>query len=433
MSVLKILKTLEENRSRNFKILELKRNFENPDLQQTIFLALDPFTNFYIRKIPEYKSPATPEMKLSDTFIELIKLSNRVVTGNAAIAHLKMILSSVSADDAQVIERIIGKDLRCGVSIKTVNDVWEKFIHEYPVMLCTPFDVKLMESFHFPAEVQLKCDGMRMNAIVRHVPGGSANVDFRSRAGKEVFLFNELQEDFIKLSKGEDCVFDGEFVVKRLGKIIDRKTGNGILNKAVRGTISKEEAATVCAIVWDKIPLPAFRNGMFTQDYYNRLRMLKQNPNWTDRVELIKTESVDDLSQAEFLFNKYLEDGEEGIILKSLRGSWEAKRVKHQIKFKDEKECDLKCIGIIPGEGKYVGMIGALQLQSDDTVLNVAVGSGLSDDDRKRPEEEFLGHIITVKYNTRIADKEGRHSLFLPRYVEVRLDKTQADSSTEVK
>jgi hypothetical protein len=38
-----------------------------------------------------------------------------------------------------------------------------------------------------------------------------------------------------------------------------------------------------------------------------------------------------------------------------------------------------------------------------------------------------------VKYNTRIKNKQGEESLFLPIFVEIRDDKTVADSSKEIK
>jgi len=82
-------------------------------LREVVLKTLDPFTQFYIRKIPEYtldKHTTTLENAING----LSDLSTRRVTGNAAIEYLRMLLSSVSTDDAKVIERIIAKDLKCG-------------------------------------------------------------------------------------------------------------------------------------------------------------------------------------------------------------------------------------------------------------------------------------------------------------------------------
>ena len=116
---------------------------DNLLLKEVIRLALDPFTQFYQRKIPDY-TPARSNQAdtLSSVIDSLMMLSNRTVTGNAAIAHLTKLLSSLVESDAKVIERIIQKDLKCGVSIATANAVWPNLIHEYPCMLCSGFEQK---------------------------------------------------------------------------------------------------------------------------------------------------------------------------------------------------------------------------------------------------------------------------------------------------
>jgi ATP-dependent DNA ligase len=121
----------------------------------------------------------------------LSHLSSRILTGNAGISHLQFLLSMSSADDAKVIERIISKDLKCGASESTANKIWPNLIHEYPCMLCTPFDEKLINKMKFPAMVQLKMDGMRFNAIVK-----DGKCEFRSRNGKEINLLENLEQQF---------------------------------------------------------------------------------------------------------------------------------------------------------------------------------------------------------------------------------------------
>lgn len=428
MSTFEILNTLASDASRNFKIMKLQEQKDNGLLQKVIIMALNPFVNFYIRKIPKYEKAKTTFRTLDQAIDELEPLYTRKVTGHAGIAHLAGILGSVSKDDAEVLKRIIAKDLKCGVAAATVNTVWKGLVPEYPVMLATPFDEKVIARMHYPAVVQLKMDGMRFNAIVEN-----GHVEFRSRTGKEVNLFDELKVDFLDLAKGESTVFDGELTVWRDGKMLDRKTGNGILNKGVKGTISPEEAAMVHATIWDQIPLKNFREGWFERDYYNRFRDLTLNKNWTARVKLIESVSVNSLEEAQAIYQEYLAKGEEGIILKGVRGAWEDKRVKDHIKFKAELECDLRLIGIIEGTGKYAGMVGSLQLQSEDQVINVDVGSGLSDKQRKSITEADIGKIVAINYNSRITTKEGKHSLFLPIFIEIRNDKTIADTSEEVK
>ena len=53
----------------------------------------------------------------------------------------------------------------------------------------------------------------------------------------------------------------------------------------------------------------------------------------------------------------------------------------------------------------------------------------MSDEQRKMDPDEFIGKIISVKYNEKIKDKNSEHwSLFLPIFQELRLDKSEADN-----
>ena len=54
MNLNKFFESLAANSSRNFKIEQLNKYSDNEILKKVVHLALDPFTQFYIRKIPEY-------------------------------------------------------------------------------------------------------------------------------------------------------------------------------------------------------------------------------------------------------------------------------------------------------------------------------------------------------------------------------------------
>ena len=145
---------LAANSSRNYKIETLEQNRNNGTLRRIVQLALDPFTNFYIRKIPKYTPNTGDGIALTFALDSLYDLSARHVTGNAGIAHLTSMLEALNVDDAKVIERIIQKDLKCGVQISTANAVWTGLVQEYPVMLCSQFEQKLVDKVEFPALVQ---------------------------------------------------------------------------------------------------------------------------------------------------------------------------------------------------------------------------------------------------------------------------------------
>jgi hypothetical protein len=425
---------LAADASRNFKIATLQKHQNDETLKEIIRLALDPFTQFYQRKIPKYSQTYKITFGIEWAIKELDKLSSRQVTGHAAIDHLTYILSSLTPEKANVIERIIAKDLKCGVSIATVNAVWPNLIAEYPCMLCSQYEEKLVSKIKFPAYVQMKMDGMRFNAIVHN-----GAVQFRSRNGKELHLLGNLEKEFLSLANGKDCVFDGELMVMDTDghQFVDRQTGNGTLNKANKGTISEKEAAMVHAALWDVIPYDDFVKGVSNVPYRERWekieRLVNAQPTKNKRIWSVYTKEVANNKSANEEFEQLLADGYEGIILKDFLSKWENKRSKTQIKFKGELEGDLKIVGIQAGTGKYQGMLGAILCESADGIVKVSVGSGFNDVQRLTYGYELIGKIVAVKYNARIKNKEGQDSLFLPVFICIRFDKDEADSSKDIK
>jgi hypothetical protein len=78
-------------------------------------------------------------------------------------------------------------------------------------------------------------------------------------------------------------------------------------------------------------------------------------------------------------------------------------------------------------------MLGAVLCESADGIVKTSVGSGFSDDQRKTLGPEIIGKVMAIKYNMRIRNKQGEESLFLPIVLEIREDKTVADSSQDIK
>ena len=437
-----IFNQLAATSSRLEKEAILTANKNNAVLRWACFLALDPFTNFYIRKIPKYKTGIGPYISLQHALDKLFALSTRQVTGNAAIEFLTKILEELEPEDAKVVERVIEKDLRCGVSEATVNKIWPNLIPTYPCMLASSYEEKLVNKITWPANVQLKLDGMRFNAIV---DGKKKTVEFRSRNGKLLNLLGELEQEFLAIAGNDDVVFDGELNVMdtETYQFMARQIGNGILSKAQKGTLTQGDAALIHATVWDWIPYADFKVGVSTIPYRIRLNSLfstmdssifkDKDEHRVGKVHKVWNENVNTLAEAQERFEQLLGEGQEGIILKDLNAHWEDKRAKHQIKFKGELECDLVCVDWVEGTGKNAGRLGALVLESSDGAIKVNVGTGFTDHDRDVITNKVIGKVIAIKYNGRIVDtRTGVSSLFLPVFVEVRNDKDVADHSKNV-
>lgn len=429
---LQILHQLEAASGRLEKEAILKRNSTDLTLKEAFRLALDPSVNFYIKQIPAPDaSKGAERISLECALCELkSRLCSRLLRGHDARDHVAFMLGCMTSDDREVLRRVLGRNLKCGVSESTVEKIWPDLKLSYPCMLVSPMDSKTKLSF--PMYSQVKSDGARFNAIIEN-----RAVHYRSRNGKEIDLFGSMDHEFLEMAGGRDLVFDGELlVVGPDGKPLDRKTGNGLLTKFQKGTGSKTVAASLRAVVWDLIPLEEFRKGKGTQTYRERYATLLaalQTPG-VSKVVGVETTTVQSLEQALDIYKHKVAEGEEGLVLKDPKGTWEDKRVKHQIKLKEVLDADLKVVGFTPGEGKYAGKIGSLMVESSDGKVKTSVGTGLSDADRSLPFSHYDGRIVEIRYNARITDKKtGETSLFLPVFECVRVDKDVASSDSDIK
>lgn len=419
---LQILHQLEAAAGRLEKEAILKAHSTDQTFKEVCRLTLDPLVNFYIKKLPEPK--ASNETTSLASALQDIKtnLCSRTLRGHDARDHVAFLLGSLSEDDREVLRRVLGRNLKCGVSEATVEKIWPDLKLSYPCMLVSPLDSKT--KLNFPLIAQTKMDGMRFNAICEN-----GQVSYRTRAGKELDLFGALDDDVRRLAAGLDCVLDGELlmVAGHGGLFTDRKTGNGLLTKFQKGTGTAELAKRIRAVVWDAIPLEDFSKGRCAMGYQERHKSIL--PPKGAKLTVAPIYVVNSMEEAQTLYQQKLSEGEEGLVLKDPKGPWEDKRVKHQIKMKAELEADLRVTGFLPGTGKYEGKIGSLLVESADGKVKSAVGTGLDDNERSYDPSEFLGKIVAVKYNALITDKKtGQKSLFLPVFMEIREDKTVADT-----
>lgn len=418
-----ILQILEDLKSANTEVAKkaiLKQNENNLTFINTLKLTLSYNEVFHIKSLkePEFN---TNEITLDKAYLELNKLKTGELTGNKAYDYFNDILTKLSSRDANVFMRVIQKRLNCDIGAKTVNSVFPKLIPTMPYMRCSLFDDKIAEKITIPALVQEKMDGQFVNVICKN---GKAS--FYSRSGVE-YNFLGVFDNYIP---NEDIVIMGELLVEKDGVIADRQTGNGIIQKGCKDTITEAEANMIFIQAWDIVPLVDFENGICKTPYIERFEKVKSIAN--SKIRCIETIEINELDEATALAKKYVESGKEGIILKNTNGIWKDGTSKECIKFKNAFEVELKVVGFTEG-AKYSyaeGTLGALLCESSDGILKVKV-SGMDWDTRNvvwNNQNKYLGQIITVIANKISQDKNGNWSLYLPRFAGFRDDKTEADN-----
>lgn len=451
-TVKQILDEVANDPSKNAKIAILTKHKDNDVLKEVCRLAYDPTVNFYIRKIPAY-TPASGNVSAGDSasagesaleyalFNLVNEIASRKRTGNNAIEYVKAQLEKLCADDAEVLAKVIARDLRSGFSDSTANKVWKNLIPEFPYMRCSALKAVKLDKFSWKDGVysQLKADGMYAN--VNHDADG--NVTILSRSGTQFPLeqFANLVAD-VQTTFPTNTQSHGELLVEQNGVVLPRQIGNGMLNKVAQGGEFPAHCKAVY-LVWDQISLDSVvAKGVYTVPYKLRFATLKTQITTSHYIKLIPTVIVHNMEEALVHYREMLAEGLEGTILKDGNGEWKDGTSKFQAKLKLEIDVDLVIVGFNAGNGKNESTFGSIITQTSDGLLEVNV-SGFKD--IKQPgiltraeiwdiKDKLLGTIMTVKGNsiTPPTGNNTKYSLFLPRFCEFRTDKTVADTMARV-
>ncbi|UNA01954.1 DNA ligase [Vibrio phage PVA8] len=441
--ILPILNKLAATTKRTEKEKILKSEASNELLKRVFQLAYTPTYQYNMKKLPEvcHETAALHvdcylplEEALEHVFDELVTKQTR---GQAAQTVVSNILKQVTADDAEVIRRVILRDLRTGCTGSTANKVWKKLIPEQPQMLASAHNEKLIDAILTKiAYAELKADGARCFAHVDL----DGNITLTSRNGKPYLGLQKVEKALTAMGVN-GFVIDGELVYAPNGlhAVEDRSTGNGIVNKASKGTISLKEQADIIFQVWDIIPEDVYfgKSNELNMAYSKRKRVLADVALKAKGViEPIPWQTVSTKEQASEIYNQYVAQGLEGIILKDPDALWENKRSKSLVKYKEVHDGDLEIIEVIEGDKKNKGKMGALLLRSACGKLITKVGSGFTDKDREEiweRRDEVIGMIVEINYNaiTRARNKDT-WSCFLPIFVQFRDDKDVANTLEEM-
>ena len=419
MSILTILNELATTNSRNDKLAVLAQHMNNAELKLAMYVAYNPKITLWISKHPPTHQH-TGEMTLTDAITSYLdRIATRAITGNAAIEHYQNLLIALNDDDAEVMRRIVDRNLKCGVNASTINKIWPDLIPVYGLMKAYTDPKKLV----FPCYTQTKMDGVRTlissnDGIITIQTG---------QAGKSIPGMDNFKKRLDKIMK-EGETLDGELIVlNKNGDPLPRKTSNGIINKAIRGTISEEEESRVRFYIWDIIDESS------TIHYATRFDLILDRFMDDDLVIPVETKIAHNFSEVELHFADAVERGEEGIIAKNVCSFWTPKRSYDMVKFKSENTADLVVVDWIEGLGRLEGKMGSLVCEDASGKLKVNIGTGFSDAQRDQfTRENIVGKIVEVTYNEVIQSEDLSYSLYLARFTHLRDDKIEANTLSEL-
>ena len=393
-------------------------------------LALDPMITFGLKQIPEKKDEDGAGLPWDSFTLALTGFVTRNVTGNTARDMIQAMMKSATKKEWNGwYRRILIKDLRCGVSEKTINKVVEKKYAEYaiPVFGCQlAHDSANHESKVSGKKlIEVKLDGVRVLTIVR----SDGRVDMFSRNGKELANFPHIVEQLSNVvkthgtDKNIDVVLDGEIMsssFQDLMKQVHRKdnveAGDAVLN------------------LFDVIPLADFEKGFWDKDQSARSDMIyywhKTYKDMLPNVTVVGHELVDldtDAGQVRYkeINAQAVAGGYEGIMIKDPFAGYECKRSTAWLKLKPFIEVSLEIVDVEEGTGRNVGRLGAFVCEGEDDgkLIKVNVGSGFSDSDRDsfyQSRDTLLNQVVEVRADAVTQNQDGTYSLRFPRFLRFR-------------
>ena len=418
-----VIRSLEEHSSRLNKEAIIEAQKDNTELFEGFQLALSPFITFGVKKVPSFSGPDGQGLPW-DAFKELCHLlSTRQLTGDDARSAIELALSaSTKTQWNDWYRRILIKDLRCGVSEKTINKIKKNAVPLFECMLAHD-GANHEKKVAGKKLLEPKLDGVRALLIIN---AEARTATIYSRNGKILENFGHITsavEANIELFD-RSIVIDGEVVsssFQALMKQVHRK--------------SDADASDARLMAFDILPLSEFQKGKSVLGQRRRSNLLNSMKATFDKVggiDIIPQIEVD-LSTAvgELQFKQYnkeaIESGFEGIMIKDVDSIYECKRSVSWLKQKPFIEVSLAVVGVEEGTGKNLGRMGALICEGEDDgkAIRVNVGSGFTDDQRTEfwsSKEDLVGQVVEIRADaaTRSQDSEDVWSLRFPRFLRFR-------------
>ena len=416
-----IINALETHNSRLDKEAILKAAHDEglPEFFEGLRMALDPLVTFGVKQVPERSDVLTGQGLDWKVFVELAeKLQNRELTGHAARDAIELAMGVATTEQwNDWYRRILIKDLRCGVSEKTVNKVVPGTV---PVFTCALAhdSAKHEKKMTGKKQIEIKLDGVRVITVIQ-----GDKVEMFSRNGKQFHNFGHIIDEIKEVLKDYPVpyplVLDGEVMsanFQDLMKQVHRK--------------DNVEANDAVLHLFDTIPLGCFQAGSWDKPQSFRSEITKawveEHKSVLKHVQALDWETVDlDTPEGNKRFvelNKAAVDGGyEGVMIKDIDAPYECKRTHAWLKAKPFIEVTLEVVDVEEGTGRNEGRLGALVCRGEDDgrMVEVNCGSGFSDSDRDtfwNSRDTLIKQLVEVRADAITQNQDGTYSLRFPRF-----------------
>ena len=420
-----ILNELNESNSSNYKLDILKKYKDNSELKKLLELTYNRNKyNFNVSKNCIIKdNPSILESNGSKTVDDLLSaleiLGGGTIRGNEAHQFVCNHLKCLDNDNKEIFLNVLGRDLKIGLNVKSINKVFKNLIPKPNYMRCAVLSEKTLKKINFPAFIQLKMDG-----TYREIHVADGQVSGKTRSGEEYFnpvLFKEM-ENFPNGFYTGELTIEGE----------SRFTGNGLINSL------NPPYEKITFTVWDYLTDEDYLEKSKTP-YYSRFESLSDiiEKHESNRVKLVPNHEVNSIDEALKYVSDWMEQGLEGGVLKDKNNVFKNGTSGTQLKIKLKVDAEMRITGFTDGTigTKREGKIGAIQFSNDEGTIKGQC-SGFSDEELDlftKNKDNLIGRIISVEFNDIVkSENNDYYALSHPRFIEIRNDKDETDTLEKV-
>ena len=407
--------------SRNAKQELLKELLDTDMGKFVVKWAYDPFVTYGLKPIKAGSNFTTKtEFTISGVEPLLHKLSQRELTGNAASDVVRVAFEASTDDGAELLFRILNKDLRCGIAESSIQTVMPSLIPVFAVMRAHHYEEKRIKSW--PQVIEPKLDGYRFTFLCREGSGG-----FFTRSGKRASAAEHLVEPMIQaaLTALQEDNIRGE-----LASTLSTKPGHlgsyarSNLNFMVDGEITvnddfaemgalRRKSETAKDALFNAFDIMSYSDfdatGSVGKPYLERRKLVEQFVSHADSKIVTKTPRylVNSHEEIHDYYEKFRARGLEGAMVKNPDGLYDKKKSYGWLKLKAEETEDLYIVGFYNGEDnkEFADTTGGIIVNRDG--VEVRIGGGLSKSLRDELWEIWRKDAKLLGVNAKVGFKPG--------------------------
>ena len=420
------VKEISANNSRKYKQEVLEKYKDDAIIQRYLKIAFDPYAVYGISTKKLYKSLAVNHITGIDSVFELFTYLTQHNTGtDQTVSLCQELLSYMAAYDkeaAELLEKLICKDLSIGCDAKTINSVIPGLIPTFDVQLANKYFDKpeIVEGKEFA--ITTKIDGGRIIALKEN-----GQVSFYTRAGQKYEGLVDLERELAEAFPDGVCL-DGEITLFDNTGIPSKEA----YKQTMKITRKDGDKTGLKMLVFDAMYAKEFKAQECNRSWSCRRECLEKlfdrvKPTYFELLPILYRGT--DTNMITVLLDEAIAQNEEGVMINICNAEYMFKRTAALLKVKKMNTLDLEVVGYEEGSGRLAGTLGALHVRYKNGNI-VKVGSGFSDELRRLiwlEPSDFVGKIIECQYFEETTNADGGISLRFPVFKDFRNDKIEAD------